>query len=284
MHGHCAAGARGRRRGQATPALLAARHRCCRRRGPGIWAADAGGAPVSNRPRAVILAGGKGTRLAPYTATFPKPLVPIGDMPILELVVRQLKRHAVERVTLTVNHLAALLQAYFGNGEKFGMDIDYSLEDRPLGTAGPLALLDGVDSTFLVLNGDLLTDLDYSQMLEQHRARSAIMTVGLYERVHTVDFGVVEIDNAQCISGYTEKPSLRYLVSMGVYVMEPSVLEWIEPGEHLDLPTLVNRLIEGGVPVHAFHHRGYWLDIGRPDDYQQAQADFPQLKERLLGS
>jgi len=238
---------------------------------------------MSRTPRAVILAGGKGIRLAPYTATFPKPLVPIGDMPILEVVIRQLRLHGVDHVTLTVNHLATLIAAYFGDGTKFGAKIDYSLEEHPLGTAGPLALLEGLDSTFFVLNGDLLTDLDYGLMLAQHRETSATITVGLYERVHTVDFGVVEVDGAQCISCYTEKPSLKYLVSMGVYVMEPSVLELIPAGEYLDLPTLVNRLLERGVRVHSYHHRGYWLDIGRPDDYQQAQADFPNLRQRLIG-
>lgn len=234
-------------------------------------------------PRAVILAGGKGTRLAPYTATFPKPLVPLGDMPILEVVMRQLSAHGIRHVTLTVNHLAALVNAYFGDGERFGMRVDYSIEEQPLGTAGPLALVEELDSTFLVLNGDLLTDLDYSRLLEQHEASGAPMTVGLYERTHTVDFGVVEVDASCCVSGYTEKPSLQYLVSMGVYVMEPSVLGLIARGEHLNLPDLVNRMLERGRRVHGYLHRGYWLDIGRPADYEQAQNDFPELRDRLLG-
>lgn len=239
---------------------------------------------MTEPPRAIILAGGKGTRLAPYTATFPKPLVPIGDMPILEVVIRQLKIYGLEHITLTVNHLASLLEAYFGDGSKFGLRVDYALEDEPLGTAGPLALVSGVDSTFFVLNGDLLTDLDYDEMLAQHQESGAIMTVGLYERTHTVDFGVVETDAASCIAGYTEKPSFQYLVSMGVYVMEPAVLEFITAGERLDLPELVNRMLVRKVPIHTFLHRGYWLDIGRPDDYERAQNEFPKLRKRLVGT
>lgn len=239
---------------------------------------------MSDVPRAVILAGGKGARLAPYTATFPKPLVPLGDMPILEVLIRRLARFDVVDVTLTVNHLASLLEAYFGSGERFGVRVAYSLEDEPLGTAGPLALVTGLDDTFFVMNGDLLTDLDYHAMLDAHRRSGALVTVGLYQRTHTVDFGVVEVDERGGISGYVEKPSFQYLVSMGVYVMEPSVLGFVMTGERLDLPELVNRLLEAGESVNTYLHTGYWLDIGRPDDYERAQADFPALKERLLGA
>lgn len=234
-------------------------------------------------PRAVVLAGGKGTRLAPYTAILPKPLVPLGDMPILEVVLRQLKRHGVRHVTLAVNHLASLIQAYFGEGERIGLRIDYSLEEQPLGTAGPLALVDDLDATFLVLNGDLLTDLDFSAMLKQHRRTRAAMTMGLYERIHRVDFGVVDVDDTNRVKAYLEKPSHEYLVSMGVYVMEPSVLESVPAGQHLDLPDLVERLLANRRAVDGFRHAGFWLDIGRPDDYEQAQARFPALRTKLLG-
>lgn len=238
---------------------------------------------MSAPARAVILAGGKGTRLAPYTATFPKPLVPLGDMPVLEIVLRQLRNHGVTDVTLTVNHLATLLQAYFGDGERFGLRVEYSLEDQPLGTAGPLAQIGSLNGTFLVLNGDLLTDLDYSAMLAQHRQSGALVTVGLYERTHTVDFGVVETDADDCVRRYIEKPSYDYLVSMGVYVMEPAVLELIDAGERVDLPVLVQRLLERGMQVRSYRHTGYWLDIGRPDDYERAQNDFVTMRSLLLG-
>lgn len=238
---------------------------------------------MSTAPRAVLLAGGKGTRLAPFTATFPKPLVPIGDAPILEVVLRQLKSHGVQRVTLAVNHLASLIEAFFGDGANLGLAIDYSLEEKPLGTAGPLSLVDGLDSSFFVLNGDLLCDLDFSAMLARHRESGAMVTVGLYSRRHTVEFGVVEVDQFQCLTGYAEKPSFDYLVSTGVYVMEPAVLDFIEVGEHVDLPDLVHRLIDSGLKVHSYLHEGYWLDIGRPEDYRQAQDDFPALRARLFG-
>lgn len=235
-------------------------------------------------PRAIVLAGGKGTRLAPYTATLPKPLVPLGDMPILEILLRQLARVGLRHVTLTVNHLAALLEAYFGDGAKFGLEIDYTLEETPLGTAGPLAGVGGLDNTFVVLNGDLLTDLDYGAMIAHHRGAGANITVGLYERTHTVDFGVIETDAAGRVTGYREKPSLQYQVSMGVYVMEPTVLELIPRGRHFDLPDLVNAMLAEGRRVDTFLHQGYWLDIGRPDDYQRAQEDFPALRPHLLGA
>ncbi|MEQ8659906.1 MAG: sugar phosphate nucleotidyltransferase [Gammaproteobacteria bacterium] len=236
------------------------------------------------QPRAIVVAGGKGTRLAPYTATLPKPLVPLGDMPILEILLRQLARAGLRHVTLTVNHLAALLQAYFGDGSRFGLAVDYALEETPLGTAGPLAGVAGLDTTFVVLNGDLLTDLDYGAMLAQHRRTGATVTVGLYERTHTVDFGVVDTDDSGCITGYREKPAFQYRVSMGVYVMEPAALTLIPRGQRFDLPDLVNAMLAADQRVHTFLHHGYWLDIGRPDDYQRAQEDFPALRQQLLGT
>ena len=234
--------------------------------------------------RAVILAGGKGARLAPYTATIPKPLVPIGDMPILELVLRQLSQAKVEHVTLTVNHLAALLRAYFADGGNYDLNIDYSFEDEPLGTAGPLTLVEKLDASFFVLNGDLLTDIDYQAMFDSHIDSGALLTVGLYERTHVVDFGVVDLDASHKICGYREKPSLDYCVSMGVYVMEPEVLKLLSPGEFADLPDLVETMLGQGMAVNGYVHKGYWLDIGRPEDYEQAQLDFPNLRERLIRS
>jgi NDP-sugar pyrophosphorylase family protein len=232
---------------------------------------------------AVILAGGRGTRLAPYTTVLPKPLMPIGDMPILELLIRQLARRGVRDITLAVGHLASLLQAYFGDGERFGVSVAYSHEDQPLGTAGPLRLVAGLDGTFLVMNGDLLTDLDFSTMIDAHRAAGAAATVGLYRRDVTIDLGVIHTDDRGFVSEYIEKPSFQYEVSMGVYVFEPRVLEHIPAGQRFDLPNLVQRLVAAGEPVLAYRHEGYWLDIGRPDDYQRAQDDYPALSATLLG-
>jgi NDP-sugar pyrophosphorylase family protein len=237
---------------------------------------DAGGT------RAVVLAGGRGTRLAPYTTVLPKPLMPVGDMPILEILVRQLHRAGIRRITLAVGHLAALLEAYFGDGARFGVSLDYSYEDEPVGTAGPLALVGGLDQTFLVMNGDLLTTIDFEELLRTHRARGAMVTVGLFEKEVQLGLGIVESDPSGRVTNYVEKPTLTYDVSVGIYAMEPAALEHIEPGERLDLPDLVLRLIAAGADVHAYRFSGTWFDIGRPDDYAAASEHFERQRDELL--
>jgi len=229
------------------------------------------------------MAGGKGTRLAPYTVSFPKPLMPIGDMPILELLIRRLERIGVTHVVLAVGHLASLLMAYFGDGAPLGVQIDYSLEKEPLGTAGPLGLIRGLDETFFVMNGDLLTDLDFTGLAETHRESGGAATIGVYRRSVKIDLGVIETDAHGNVSRYLEKPVNDFLVSMGVYVMEPDVLSLIPKQERFDLPDLIGALLASGRRVATHEHPGYWLDIGRPDDYQQAQNDFESIRARLLG-
>ena len=223
--------------------------------------------------RAVILAGGKGTRLAPYTTILPKPLMPIGDMPILEIVIRQLAHHGVRDVTLAVGHLAELLMAYCGNGEKFGLKIDYSREETPLGTAGPISLIQNLNETFLVMNGDLLSTLDYSAMWKYHRERGAIATLASHRRDIKIDLGVIEAEDGW-VKDYIEKPIYHYSVSTGIYIFEPAVLQYIERGKHLDLPELVLRLLKEGQKVNVYDFDGYWLDIGRHDDYETAIEEF----------
>ena len=232
--------------------------------------------------RAVILAGGRGTRLAPYTTVLPKPLMPLGDMPILELLIRQLAKAGVEHITLAVGHLASIIMAYFGTGERFGVTVEYSLEDRPLGTAGPLALIPALDTTFMVMNGDLLTDVDFSAMVADHKRRGSSATIGLYERDVKIDLGVIRTDEEDRVTEYIEKPVYHYLVSMGVYVLEPAVLRHIPHDRQFDLPDLVRALIASAEPVGAYRHRGYWLDIGRPDDYQRAQDEIETIRARIL--
>ena len=232
--------------------------------------------------RAIILAGGKGTRLAPYTTVFPKPLVPVGDMPILEIVVRQLRRAGVAHITMAVGHLANLLMAFFGDGGRLGLHIDYSLEDTPLGTAGPLALIEGLDDTFLVMNGDVLTTLDYMALVAYHRQRRAVATIAMHQREVKIDLGVIRVDETNRVVQYVEKPALDYLVSMGVYVFEPTVLRHIERGTRLDFPELIWKLLAADQVVAGFPHSGYWLDIGRPDDYARAVEEFETMRSQLL--
>jgi NDP-sugar pyrophosphorylase family protein len=231
--------------------------------------------------RAVILAGGKGTRLAPYTTVLPKPLMPIGDMPILEIVIRQLARHGFKDITLAVGHLAELLMAYCGDGEKFGVRINYSREEEPLGTAGPISLIPDLNGTFLVMNGDLLATLDYSTMWKYHKERGAIATLASYRRDIKIDLGVIDSEDGW-VKDYIEKPTYHYSVSTGIYIFESSILGYIEHGKHLDLPGLILRLLKEGNKVNIFHFDGYWLDIGRHEDYELAMQEFLIHRKEFL--
>jgi NDP-sugar pyrophosphorylase family protein len=232
--------------------------------------------------RAVILAGGKGTRLAPYTTILPKPLMPVGDMPILEIVIRQLAHRGFNELTLAVGHLAELLMAYCGDGSKFDVKIDYSREEQPLGTAGPIALVPNLNETFLVMNGDLLTTIDYGAMLKYHRERGALTTIACYQRDVKIDLGVIDVDSENWVANYIEKPTYHYAVSMGIYIFEPAILNYIARNQHLDLPELVLNLIKEGKKVNVFNFDGYWLDIGRHDDYEQAIDEFASHRKDFL--
>mgnify|MGYP003383671965 CR=1 FL=1 len=234
--------------------------------------------------RAVILAGGKGQRLRPYTTVLPKPLMPIGDMPILEVVLRQLKAAGVTRVTMAVGYLAELLQAFFGDGKRLGLQIDYSFEEKPLGTVGPLTLIPSLanEAEFLMMNGDVLTTMDYTRLIERHRTSGADVTVATYRREVKIDFGVIESDAADMLTGYVEKPRFDYRVSMGVYCFSARVLSRLQPGVHCDFPDLIKQLLAAGRPVASYPFDGYWLDMGRPDDYATAIEEFETRRHEFL--
>jgi NDP-sugar pyrophosphorylase family protein len=232
--------------------------------------------------RAVILSGGKGTRLRPYTTIFPKPLMPIGEMPILEIVLRQLKAYGFSRVTLAVSYLAELIETFFGDGSRLGMRIDYSREDRPLSTAGPLRLVHGLDETFLVMNGDILTTLDYGAMVEHHRRTGAAATIGMHRRSVRIDYGVIETESDGTLARYIEKPEMHYAVSMGVNILEPRALAHIREHEPLGMPDLMLRLKQAGETVATFERPCLWLDIGRTDDYADALAVFEAHRREFL--
>ena len=232
--------------------------------------------------KAIVLAGGKGARLAPYTKILPKPLMPIGEMPILEVLLRQMKGAGVNKVIITVGHLAGLLQAFFQDGRKLGLQIEYSLEDKPLGTSGPISLVKGLDETFLVTNGDVLTTLDLKDLLRFHEKHNATATIAVHCRKVDIDFGVVECDEDNCMVGYREKPSIEYMVSMGIYVFEPKVLSYIPYCQYLDLPDLVKKMIAAGEKVVSYPYKGYWQDLGRPDDYERATRDFDSMRAQFL--
>lgn len=232
--------------------------------------------------RAVILAGGKGTRLKPYTNVIPKALMPIGDMPILEVLIHQLKRAGVNEVILTVGHMAHLLNAFFQDGQRFGTPIRYSYEDKPLGTAGPLKRIKGLTKTFLVMNGDVLTDLDFTDLIQYHRESKSMVTIAMYCRQIKIDLGVIQLDGGNQVTGYIEKPNYEFNVSMGVYVFEREALEFIPDDEYFDFPSLILKLLENGEKVAGYPFNGYWQDLGRPDDYEQAVDDFEKMKHIFL--
>jgi NDP-sugar pyrophosphorylase family protein len=232
--------------------------------------------------RAVVLAGGKGARLAPYTTILPKPLMPIGDMPILEVLLRQMKLAGINHVILTVGHLASLLRSYFGDGAQWDLNITYSYEEIPLGTAGPIALIKGLDKPFLVTNGDVLTTLDIKKLIAYHRQKGGIATIAAHRRQVRIDLGVIQWDGDYRVSGYIEKPTTDYTVSMGVYVFEPRVLDYIPINQYLDFPDLILKLIASGEVVNCYPFDGYWMDLGRPDDYVQANEDFSTMKKQFL--
>jgi mannose-1-phosphate guanylyltransferase len=239
-------------------------------------------APAAS-PHAVLLAGGKGTRLRPYTTSIPKPLVPIGDeCAILEIVLRQLARDGFRRVTIAIGHLGELIRAYVGSGEQWGLEVDYAAEERPLSTMGPVvALLDRLPEQFLVMNGDILTDLSFSALQAAHAAGDAPLTIATYHRQVDVDFGVLNVEAGRVV-GFAEKPKLDYDVSMGVYAVSRSALAGYPKGEPLGFDRLVIDLLAAGRNPAAYAFDGYWLDIGRPEDYDRANAEFAGLRSHLL--
>jgi len=234
--------------------------------------------------QAVILAGGKGTRLRPYTTVIPKPLMPVGDYPILEIILRQLRSAGVREVILTVGYMSHLFQAFFADGHRFGLDITYAFEAEPLGTAGPLApLLDRLKSDVLVMNGDLLSTLDYAALFAEHRRSAAAATIAICSRQVPIDLGVVESGPDGTLADYIEKPVYTFDVSMGINVLRTdAVRPYLTVGTTLDMPSLMLMLRRDGHAVRCHRHSGYWLDIGRIDDYQAATEIFEARRAEFL--
>jgi len=226
----------------------------------------------SYRMKAIILAGGKGTRLKPYTHVLPKPLVPVGDKPILAILIRQLEKQGIREITLCVNHMSELIMAVLGNGEKFGVKIDYSMEEKPLGTIAPLKLIKDLPDNFLLMNGDLLTDLNFLDLYKSHKNSDALITVGTYERIVNIDFGIVKVED-QSITGFLEKPQYDYNVSMGIYGLNRKVLDLVPENKPFGFDDLMFTLLNHKHKINAYPFKGYWLDIGRPEDFERANQD-----------
>ncbi len=235
--------------------------------------------------RAVVLAGGRGMRLRPYTAVLPKPLMPVGDRPVLDIVIRQLRHHDFERITIATGYLAELIEAFFRGGDDYDVLVDYHREHTPLGTAGAIASVEGLDAPFLVMNGDVITDLDYTALMSQHLETQAAATIATITRDVQVSLGVLHFADPHQpdrLTSYEEKPHFEFEASMGVYAFSPRALAYMEPDERLEFPDLIRRLLDAGEIVRAFRSDCYWLDIGRHDDYEQALEEFESMRHRLI--
>ena len=232
--------------------------------------------------KVVILAGGEGRRLEPYTVVLPKPLLPVGDYPILEIIIRQLKGYDLEVITLAVGYLGNLIKSFFDDGNKWGVKIDYNFEDKPLGTVGCLSNIKGLDKTFLVMNGDLLTLFDFKKFVAYHAKKKNIATIAVTKRELPVDFGVLESNEKNELTKYVEKPDLDYKVSMGIYLFEPEILKYIPKGERLDFPELMNILLKKDEKVSVYESDEFWLDLGRPEDYKKGIEEFEKIKNKLI--
>jgi NDP-sugar pyrophosphorylase family protein len=230
----------------------------------------------------VILAGGQGTRLRPFTATIPKPLLPLGDLPIVEVVIRQLAASGIRRIAIALGHLAHLFTAVVGDGSRFGVEIHYFHEEQPLGTAGALRNIPELEGPFLVMNGDVLTTLDYNRLISTHIENVASATIAVRRRDVKIDFGVITATPDGKLEDYQEKPVISYKVSMGINVLSPCCLDLIPPNRKFDMPELMLALTAKGYDVQAYETDCYWQDIGRFDDYELACADFQNDPSRFL--
>ena len=231
--------------------------------------------------RAVILAGGEGTRLRPYTTVLPKPLMPIGEYPILEVILRQLSAQGFDHITLAVNHQAEIVRAFCGDGARWGVRIDYSLETMPLSTIAPLCLIPDLPDNFLLMNGDVLTDLRFGNLFDEHVAAKRNFTIAASERTHIVDYGVLHT-SGEHLSGFEEKPRFQYLVSMGVYIVNRAVLKNVPAGRAYGFDNLMLDMLKHGQNVYVERYKGYWLDIGRVEDYMRAVEEFGERRRELL--
>jgi len=231
--------------------------------------------------QAVILAGGKGTRLKPFTTCIPKPLIPIGDIPILEVVLRQLKYHGFKDIILSVNHQAELLMAFFGDGKKLGINITYCIEDKPLGTAGSLSIVENLQENFIVMNGDLLTTINYNNLFNYHMNNNNDATISVYDKEVKIDLGVLKIDHNKFLD-YLEKPTYNFSVSMGIYTFNRRIIDYIPAGTKYDMPDLILKLNAEHKKILCYSGDYYWLDIGRVDDYNTAVTIFEERRTEFL--
>lgn len=228
---------------------------------------------------AVIMAGGKGTRLKPLTMSIPKPLLPLGETPIIEIVIKQLVLNGFDHIVVTLGHMAPIMQSSIGDGQRFGIKIEYVKETEPLGTAGALRLINNLEEYFLVMNGDLLTTINYRDLYNTHVQKKSLSTISIHERSVNIDYGVIEYNReSKEMVGYTEKPTINYWVSMGINIINKKAIDYIPKEGKFDIPDLMSKLREEN-KVQCYPTNCYWQDIGRFDDYQKASKDFVENPE-----
>lgn len=231
--------------------------------------------------QAIILAGGKGSRLMPFTTSIPKPLVPVDDMPILEIVLRQLKHYNFTDIVLAVNHLAELIMAFFGDGKKLGLHISYSMEDKPLGTVGPLRLIKELDENFLLMNGDLLTTINYKDLFLNHLKHRNDITIATHQKEVIIDLGVLEVKDERLVR-YIEKPKYYFDVCTGIHIFNKNILNLIPKDKKMDIPEIMTKAKKCGKKIKCYRRNYFWLDIGRHEDYESAVKIFRDKKKLFL--
>lgn len=236
--------------------------------------------------KAVIFAGGEGSRLVPYTRVLPKPLLPVGDRPVLEIIVGQLRDTGITEVVMATGYLSSLIETYFRDGSDYGVNITYMREKTQLGTVGALASIPELDETFIMMNGDVLTTPLYRELIAAHHSSGAAATIASKYQEIDINYGVLrlgdDLGRVRRIDGIDEKPRYSWPVSMGIYAVEPRVQRFVEPGRRMDLPELIGKLIEEGETVVAYDHDGYWMDIGQLHDLEAAVQDFEGSAEDFL--
>ena len=236
---------------------------------------------IDNSMTAVVLAGGKGTRLMPETDETPKPLMTVGGRPVVEILLKQMRRSGVKIIRMAVNHLADKIEAALGDGSKLGLQISYSYEEKPLSTVGPLKLINDLPENFIVANADIITDLNFEKLFKQHQKSNSDLTIASYQRHSQADYGVLSVDESGQVVGFNEKPVFNFIVSMGIYVFSKKILDFVPTNTAYGFDSLMYELIDKGAAINSYPYDGYWLDIGRHDDYGRAKEDVEKIKYLL---
>ena len=230
---------------------------------------------------AVVLAGGKGTRLRPQTDEIPKALMPVGGRPIVEILLLQMQRTGLKKIHMAVSHLAEKIESTLGDGSKFGLQISYSHEKKPLSTVGPLKLIKKLPEHFIVANADVITDLNFEKLFKNHLDSKSDLTIASYERQSQADYGILSVDESGHVVGFNEKPVFNFVVSMGIYVFSRKILNYVPANTAFGFDSLMYELIDKGAAINSYTFDGYWLDIGRHDDYARANDDVEKIKYLL---